>query len=222
MGGSHSHELVEGGQGARGVHRAPAGLKFGVMLAVVVGVSLLPRGWGEWLVLPAIFLAGVAVASGVKWWGKGGLLRRMLWLEPFVLGVAMMALFAPVGTSAGWGGRWGVFGFLVARCTLALLAMVLFSETTGFSEMLRVFRKLRVPGLLVTTLALMHRYLFVLVEESGRMRRARESRTFGEARGVRWRGMSTVIGQLFLRASERADRIYDAMRARGWGEDVTR
>jgi cobalt/nickel transport system permease protein len=97
--------------------------------------------------------------------------------------------------------------------------------------MLTVLRRLRVPPLLVTTLALMHRYLFVLVEESERMRRARASRTFrhsghpgpskrsglwGPGRRIHWHVLGSVVGQLFLRASERAERIYDAMCARGW------
>src|SRR5581483_4777434 len=60
------------------------------------------------------------------------------------------------------------------------------------------------------------RYLFVLLDESERMRRARLSRTFTRNRKFQWRAMSTVVGQLFVRASERAERIYDAMCARGW------
>jgi cobalt/nickel transport system permease protein len=68
-------------------------------------------------------------------------------------------------------------------------------------------------------LALMHRYLFVLADESARMRRARQSRTFSPRKGLRWHTASTIVAQLFLRASDRADRIYDAMRARGWNAD---
>jgi cobalt/nickel transport system permease protein len=70
--------------------------------------------------------------------------------------------------------------------------------------------------LLVTTIALMHRYLFVLVDESLRMRRARSSRTFSRQHRVRWHVLGTLVGQLFVRASERAERIYAAMCARGW------
>jgi cobalt/nickel transport system permease protein len=134
-------------------------------------------------------------------------------LEPFVVAVALLALFAPAE-----GAGWRLFGFLMARCTIALGMMVWFTATTPFSEMLRVMRLVRVPGLLVTTLALMHRYIFVLGDESGRMRRARESRTFSQRHGVTWRATASVVGQLFLRASERADRIYAAMCARGWRE----
>jgi cobalt/nickel transport system permease protein len=62
----------------------------------------------------------------------------------------------------------------------------------------------------------MHRYLFVLAEESARMRRARQSRTFTPRRRLHWQTLSSIIAQLFLRATDRADRIYDAMRSRGW------
>jgi cobalt/nickel transport system permease protein len=79
-----------------------------------------------------------------------------------------------------------------------------------------VLRGLRVPGLLITTIALMHRYLFVLAEEAQRMRRARACRTFKRGRRFQWQALATVLGQLFVRASERAERIYDAMCARGW------
>ena len=79
-----------------------------------------------------------------------------------------------------------------------------------------MLKRVRVPPLLVTTIALMHRYLFVLADETERMRRARLSRTFTRRRVLRWQTLATVVGQLFVRASERAERIYDAMCARGW------
>ena len=104
------------------------------------------------------------------------------------------------------------------RSTLCLLTMVLLSNTTPFSAILQVLRRVRVPGLFVTTLALMYRYLFVLVNEAERMHRARASRTFTRksSRHHLWRALGTVIGQLFVRSTERAERIYAAMLARGW------
>jgi len=94
--------------------------------------------------------------------------------------------------------------------------VVLLANTTPFSELLPVLRRVRVPALLVTTLALMHRYLFVLADEAERMRRARAARSFTRGRHFAWRALATVAGRLFIRASERAERIYAAMCARGW------
>ena len=94
--------------------------------------------------------------------------------------------------------------------------MILLAGTTAFSEILRVLRAIHVPWLLLTTLTLMYRYLFVLADEAQRMRRARLSRTFIHDRWRTWKSLGTVIGQLFVRSTERAERIYAAMCARGW------
>jgi cobalt/nickel transport system permease protein len=94
--------------------------------------------------------------------------------------------------------------------------MILLSSTTPFSALLDVMKRARVPDILVSTLALMYRYLFVLMDETQRMRRARASRTFRTERAWRWRTLATVVGQLFVRSTERAERIYAAMAARGW------
>lgn len=191
--------------------RLPAWLKLLFTLAIVLSATLLSPTFAPWLALPAAALFLALLIARLPW---RPLLKRLLLLEPFVLGVALLALFTP-GTGA-WGGAWLHFAFLMTRCTIALLAMILFTALTPFADLLRLFQRLHIPALLITTLALMHRYLFVLADESARMRRARASRTFSSRRRHRWHTLSTIIAQLFLRASDRADRIYNAMRARGW------
>jgi cobalt/nickel transport system permease protein len=196
------------------LQRLPAAIKLAVAVALIVAISLMRHlEWAPFLAIPAVIVLVLVVLAHLPW---EMFFKRILYLEPFVLSVALLALFSSVDGHNTWPQRWLLFAFLLARCTLALAIMVLFTATTPFADILRVFRQARVPALLVTTLALMHRYLFVLADESGRMRRARQSRTFTPRRRFAWRTLSSVIGQLFLRASERADRIYDAMCARGW------
>ncbi len=187
------------------VHRLPAGLKLAVALGIVGVTVAAPVHWQIWFVAVGILLALVAVASRVPF---GFLLRRLLLLSPFVAGVILANAYRP-----DFQGRWRL---LAARSAICLFTVILLSNTTPFSRILAVLKHLRVPALLITTLALMHRYLFVLVEESERMRRARASRTLGRSRRLRWQILGSVVGHLFLRASERAERIYDAMCARGW------
>ena len=62
----------------------------------------------------------------------------------------------------------------------------------------------------------MYRYLFVLIDEAERMQRARRSRTFTSERSHVWKSLAALVGQLFVRSTERAERIYAAMCARGW------
>ena len=185
------------------VHRLPPALKMSVALTTILTVILLPPS-RFWLFI-GIGLFLVALTGRV---GLFFLLRRLLLLESVVLGVTVLTLWQPNG------GR--IFLGLLARTNLCLLTSILLAETTPFTEILGVLKTWRVPWLFVTTLTLMHRYLFVLADEAERMRRARVSRTFTRGRRFEWQALSSVIGQLFVRASERAERIYSAMCARGW------
>ena len=187
------------------VHRLPAWLKLAVALLIVLCTALTTEFHAWYFSSVAAVLILWAVVSRVP---LGFLLRRVLWLEPIVLGVAVLSLFQHSG------GR--IFLLMATKGTLCLVTMVLLANTTPFAELLLVLRRVRVPSLLITTLALMYRYLFVLIDEAERMRRARASRTFAKPGLGSWKALGTVIGQLFVRSSERAERIYAAMCARGW------
>jgi cobalt/nickel transport system permease protein len=187
------------------VHRLPAAVKLVATVGWVVATVLLPasRPAGFAVVAAALLIAAVLSRIPPVFLGK-----RLLLLEPLALGVAVLAVFQPDG--------WRVFATVMVRTNLCLLAMILLSNTTPFADVLRVLQRARVPALLVTTLALMYRYLFVLADEVGRMGRARSSRTFSAQRGVAWRSLAGIVSQLFIRSTERAERIYAAMCARGW------
>ena len=186
------------------VHRLPAALKVLASVGVVLAVVLCPVRVTTSVFL-AVALVVVAAASRVP---PFFLVKRVSMIEPVVMGAAVLALFQPGG------GR--VFGAMVVKSSLCVATMVLLSNTTPFADLLDVLRRLRVPGLLVTTIALMHRYLFVLGDEATRMRRACASRTFTRGRRHAWASLASVIARLFVRTNERAERIYAAMVARGW------
>ena len=187
------------------VYRLPAALKLGVALVIIVATVLVPIQWQAWF----IGVAGLLIlTAGMSRLPLFFLFRRLLVLSPFVLGVVLVNAFQPA-SRANWLA-------VAVKSGLCLLTVILVSNTTPFSRILRVLKSIRVPALLITTIALMHRYLFVLMDESERMRRARASRTFARTRRFHWHTLATVVGQLFIRASERAERIYDAMCARGW------
>jgi cobalt/nickel transport system permease protein len=187
------------------VSRLPAAFKLGVALAMIVGTVLAPPTAIGWFAGMALLLVVAVALSRLP---LLFLLKRLAWLSPFILSVALVNALQPEAR-----GSWRA---VAVKSTICLLTIIVVSNTTPFSRILRVLKVAHVPGLLITTIALMHRYLFVLVEEAERMRRARASRTFKRQRRARWQALSTVVGQLFVRASERAERIYDAMCARGW------
>lgn len=200
------------------VHRLPAEVKLACAGALLIISVIIPlrdqiatRPWpaagGPWLVFGSIafLLVSVAAASRIP---LLFLVKRLMFLESFVLGVALLPLLEAGGIA--------IFARLIVRGTLCLLAVLLLANTTPFAEILRVLRRLRIPAILITLLALLYRYLFVFVDEAERMDRARASRTFLEGRRRLWRARAGVIGQLFVRSTIRAERIYAAMCARGW------
>jgi cobalt/nickel transport system permease protein len=187
------------------VHRLPAGIKIATACGLVFLVVLSPGSWIALYVAVAILLMVVVLISAIP---VGFLVKRILFFEPFVLVIAALALFQPGGIMR--------FGMLVIKSTLSLLTVLLLSNTTPFSKILDVSRRLRLPSIMITILALMYRYLFVLIDEMERIRRARRSRTFVRWKTGNWFILATVVGQLFVRSTDRAERIYSAMCARGW------
>jgi cobalt/nickel transport system permease protein len=187
------------------VHRVSPAWKLALALATVLATVVVPVVHARFFVALALLLALVAGVSGVP---ARFILGRLVLLEPFVAGIAVLSLFQPGGG--------GVALSILVKSTLCLATMILLTNTTPFAGILGVLRRMGIPGLLITVLALMYRYLFVLIDEAERMQRARRSRTFTARRDRVWKGWSTVIGQLFVRSTERAERIYAAMSARGW------
>ena len=196
----------------RGLRRVilgtPPWVKLSAGVGLVVVTMALPAAHARWLGLVAAFAALVAPFTAVP---LRDLARRLLVPAPFVLGLILASILGSraAGTAVDW-------RLTAARSLLCIVLVVLVSATTPFGEIIRVLRRLRVPSLLLTTMALMHRYLFVLAEETLRMRRARASRTFVRSRPLEWRVMATVASRLFERTVVRAERIHDAMCARGW------
>jgi cobalt/nickel transport system permease protein len=198
LGHQHSHQ-------ASPLHRLRASWKLGGGLGMILGTVLAPPHWTGWFVAVSLALLLAIIISRIP---LGFLVKRLLLLSPLVLGVAVASAFQPLA-----GASWVT---VCVKSVLSLLTVVIISNTTPFGQLLKVLRRLRVPAILITTIALMHRYLSVLADEAERMRRARLARSFLRQRRLEWRSSATVISQLFVRSSERAERIYQAMCARGW------
>jgi len=153
--------------------------------------------------------------------------KRMLIVLPFIL---VVAVFLPFFNKGGGSYNLGpltvsTHGLLVLwnvtiKSTVSVLAIILLSSTTPFPELLKGMERLRIPHLMTTLLSFMYRYIFVLMDELQRMRRARDSRGWSG----KWLWQIKVIGHmiaaLFLRSYERGERVYAAMLARGYDGGV--
>ena len=118
------------------VHRLPAALKLGVALVIIVATVLTPIQWRAWFIGVAVLLVLMAGLSRLPLFF---LFRRLLLLSPFVLGVVLVNAFQPAGRD-----RWLA---VAIKSVLCLLTVILISNTTPFSQILRVLKSSRVPGL---------------------------------------------------------------------------
>jgi len=169
----------------------------------------------------AIFPVVLATEGGLP---LGFLGRLLLVVSPFAL---IMGVFNPffdrevIAQIGGWGvtGGWVSYASIVLRFLLTAGAALVLTATTSFTGICLALEKLRVPDVFVTQLLLLFRYIFVLGDEVTRMGQARRLRSFGR-RGMDWRVYGQMLGQLLLRSFARAQRIYLAMKCRGFTGEI--
>lgn len=185
-----------------------------VYLIAMLSVSVDNIGMLLWF---AIYPIVAAPFLGMSF---GTVFIKSLYTLPFI---AFIGIFNPifdtepaltVGAMAVTRG-WISFMSILLRGLMSVQAIIILVLAFGFEGVCRGMRKLGVPAFLVTQLLMVYRYMSVLLIELLNMRRARESRSYGNARlGLKMWGQMT--GQLFLRTVNRSERINRAMLARGF------
>jgi len=218
----HHSYLDRFSQGDSVVHRLDAR---GKLICVVAYLAVL-ISYDRYAV--AVLAPMAAWPLALLWLGRvpvGFALRRVVVLSPLILALCLVGpLFdrAPQPVALGpWrgavAGGWLTAADVAAKFALGLLALTATMATTPFASMLEAMRRLGVPRMLVTHLGFLYRYLFVLIDEAMRLRRARDLR--GAARapmGRRLAAAGGAIGSLLTRTLDRSERIHLAMSVRGW------
>jgi energy-coupling factor transporter transmembrane protein EcfT len=188
-----------------GGERFPPATRIVLTIAWVFLIALLPNPWWRWQLvsLAALVLLSLRLRLPLQ-----ALARRLLVLWPFIGLIAVGLLDQP-----DWPVR---VGNLALKSTLCLWLTHLLMCVTPEPQLVAGLRRLRVPRLWVELLAFWTRYFAVLSGEWGRMRQARQARTFRWNRRREWLALTRSLGLLFLRAYERAEQIHRAMLARGY------
>jgi cobalt/nickel transport system permease protein len=190
------------------------------VLLLLLAIVLTPNGrWLTWCVY-VIAISGMLLVSRVTLW----VLCKRIAVELAFVGVVLIGTLFRTGGDVVW--QWGwiqitttgliVLGSVSFKALLALLLLNMLTLTTSVPMLLQALTVLRTPPLLIAILASMYRYLGVLIEEFGAMRRAAISRNL--MGGNHWQRLvvGNMIGSLFIRTYERGDRIHQAMLSRGY------
>ncbi len=151
-------------------------------------------------------------------------LRHIKWVSLFIIPFFIIMPFTMEGTEICTihglkvtyeGVEYGVL--ITLRALSAVILILPMIATTRFEETIKALERLRVPSIMVQMLMFTYRYIFVFGEEWERMWRAIESRGF-RLRTTLYalRTMGRAMGMLFVKSYERSERVYNAMRSRGY------
>ncbi len=205
---------------ASAMTRLAPSARLGIVLVVAVAAASLPLGaWLQMGILLLLVLV-LAAAAGMK---PQTLALRSSGPLLFVLLASTALLFLVPGETAARLGPLTVtdqgllrFGSVLGRALPAIGAAVLLVSTTRFPEVVEALRALRFPLVVTSSLGLAYRFLYLLIDELERLRRAAESRNAGGGTTRRRRISAGFAATAVVRTFARSERTHRAMRARGY------
>jgi cobalt/nickel transport system permease protein len=208
-------EELSGGNTA--VHRLHPLAKILVTFLYVIAVVSVHRldyvTLSAFFFYPAILMAVAEIPFGI-------IAKRTLVALPFVLLAGISNVFFETAPYTA------VFGLVISRgivsavvlaekALLTVSAVLILAATTKTAQAFACLRKLGLPKIFITVLMLCLRYLSLLLNEADRMTRAYHLRAKAP-KGIRMQDMGSFLGQLLLRSFDRAERVYQAMKLRGF------
>lgn len=179
-------------------------LRLQLSLIIVIGAACLKHhSWSNLLVYAAIALFWVFIFQ-VDLRKLGSLLGGEL------IFLSLVAL--PLG--------WEKASFLLVRSLICLIVMNSFLLTLPPHSFGIALKGLPLPAPLKENLLLAGQYLEILLSEVNRMQRSAQLRGLNGAGGWLRYASTAMIGSLYLRTLDRAERVYAAMITRGYNGQI--
>lgn len=186
------------------------------VIYVAVVVSFPPQnvsGLMAFLFYPVV----MASLSGTP---RRPILRRLLFALPFSLMGGIGNLIFSRRAAFYIGGfmvSQGMISFasIMLKTLLSVFAVLILIATTPFAEIGCQLAILHMPEILCLQLVMTYRYLSILISEAAAMFTAYSLRAPNQ-RGIMMKDMGSFVGQLILRSFDRAERVYQAMKCRGF------
>ncbi len=209
----------------RNIHNLSPSALFVITLFIVIS-ALLANSLILLLVLGGLNLL-LGISIGIR--SRKYLIRPIVF-SVFVLAISLPAAFLTEGTTlfsinigpftavVSLEGVYKVAQF-VLRAWVCIGAISTLTSTLGISGILSLLEQIRVPNIVIQTISLTYRYLFISIQESQKVLLAREARRYRGSKFINMkdlRDLGKILGVLFIRTYERSERVYLAMKARGF------
>lgn len=205
------------------IHRLHPMAKF--LTAVALIVTTVSFGRYDFLrLLPYLFYTFIIMALSEI--SHGTILKRFLLALPFCAMAGISNIIFDRKTAMVIGGiaiSYGVLSLftIMLKAYLCVTSVLILIATTPISQITASMRAVHIPKIFVTLFELTYRYIGTLLEEAGSMHMAYMLRS-PDKKGVDMKHMGSFVGQLLLRSFDRSERVYDAMKCRGYGNGSDR
>lgn len=211
----YSLEQASGGDSP--IHRLHPAVKIAATLFYIILVVSFGRY--ELSALAPFVLYPVAASSfaGVP---CSMIFKRTLTALPFCLFAGVSNVFFDVSAAFTVGAvtvsaGWLSLAAIVFRTLLCVSAVLVLVAVTPFTELTRELRAMRLPSVFISLFEMTYRYVGALAAEAFSMYTAYSLRGKNK-RGIEMKDMGSFAGQLLIRSFDRAERVYQAMRCRGY------
>ncbi|PIE91409.1 MAG: hypothetical protein CR997_01065 [Acidobacteria bacterium] len=195
------------------IHRLPAAFKLFFAISAILFWTVMPFGFlYQAAVVQTVFFILLGMISRVPFFF---ILRRLGMVAPFLLVIVLVNGFS------GNLNRDSMI-MMTLRVSFSMLTLIFLVATTRFTCILKVLQQWKVPKLFLIVLAFMYRYSFILVDELEKMLRVVQLRRGTQRSLGLWKIYSNVLGLIFIKSYDRAERVHHAMVMRGFdGEHLS-
>ena len=206
------------------IHNIDPRAKLLSALVFIIIVVLTPEGYFFSFALYFLAVWTVIFISQVP---SSYILKRSLTIIPFAFAISFFVPFITPGPvlrefSIGYFDitvtTTGFIKFisLGLKSFISFFSVITLVSSTRFGDIMWAAGKLGLPSTLVIIMSFMYRYLFILVDEVSHMLLARNLRSFKKRNNPVLLASGGIIGSLWVRSFEHADKLYYAMLLRGY------
>lgn len=225
MAAEHRHVAIDYYAYLSRMARWNGGYKVGFSVSVICLLLLADRISVSLCTL--VFMAVLTVCIGKIPLGDYG---RLLKVPLAFILMGSLAIAVEFGTDGmgEWNLQFGSIYFFLTKESLnlalttgfkalaAVSALYMMTLSTPMGEIIAVFEKLHVPGILLELMHLIYRYIFILSEIHHSQQEAAEARLGTSCFRIALRTFSSEAATLLILSLKKAGAYYDAMEARGY------
>lgn len=173
--------------------------------------------------LLAFFLYPIIILQIVKI-PMGYIIRRIIFVLPFsaMAGISNIIFDKQIVVNImNINISYGIISFtsIILKTILTVLSVIILVSTTPMNKIFNALIRLKVPSVITTQLMLTYKYIWLVINEGKNMYLSYVLRK-GDSKGINIRHIGMFLGELLLRCFARADRIYIAMKCKGFEKNI--